>query len=135
MLARGTAVHDEFLNGASWPILVASYIIASLSGMSGALTVAAFQYVRGNKVMRCRSAVVAAYIVVGAAIGVLTLASSAVFELPWHGDVAHLVLASFISGLVGSSALLATNMGLMLVMKRMGVEVQVVLRKPPGDKE
>ena len=127
--------YADFLEGTSWHIVLASYIIATLSGMSGAITVAAFQYVRGDHVAQWRAAIIAAYAVVGAAIGILTLASSAVFELPWHGSIYHLVFASFLSGVVGSAALLATNMGLMLIMKRMGVEVQVILRKPKDIKD
>lgn len=107
------------------------FVVAAIAGSSGACLVIA------NKIMHGRMLpvmVAAAYAIVGAVMGVAFIAYVFVF---WNDqfEIAEVVLYSMIAGGIGSLALAATNLTSRFIMRRLGIEVDIsVKRIDPKDR-
>lgn len=107
-----------------WLALI-MYALAAVSGGLGGCAIAGHHVLRGHSM---RISYLLAYGIVGATFGVLILAYGALFGVnntSLHSMVGNAVLA----GAAGSFALASTNISARWVLKRLGIEVLVTVRR------
>jgi hypothetical protein len=106
--------------------------VAGISGGIGGCTIVAHNVLRG-RVMT--SALVAAYVFIGFVFGIAgTLMSTAVFG--FAPSFEKLVLINLFFGMAGSIALASANLSIRFLLKRLGIEVEVTVRKTEsGERE
>ncbi len=106
------------------------YALAAVSGGLGGCAIAGHHVLRGHSV---RISYLLAYAIVGATFGVLLLAYGAFFGVNTASMdilIGHAVLA----GAAGSLALASTNISARWVLKRLGIEVLVTVRRAQEDR-
>ncbi len=101
------------------------YAIASISGALGGCAVSCY-YVTHDQAPRWAFAVV--YTMIGLIFGALTFAGLAVIDHPVPSPH-HLILYAAAGGTIASLAMASLNMTVKLIFKRLGLEVQITLRK------
>lgn len=107
-----------------WLALI-MYALAAVSGGLGGCAIAGHHVLRGHSM---RISYLLAYGIVGATFGVLLLAYGAMFGVnntSLHSMIGNAVLA----GAAGSFALASTNISARWVLKRLGIEVLVTVRR------
>lgn len=107
-----------------WLALI-MYALAAVSGGLGGCAIAGHHVLRGHSM---RISYLLAYAIVGATFGVLLLAYGALFGVnntSMHSLIGNAVLA----GAAGSLALASTNISARWVLKRLGIEVLVTVRR------
>lgn len=107
-----------------WLALI-MYALAAVSGGLGGCAIAGHHVLRGHSM---RISYLLAYGIVGATFGVLLLAYGAMFGVnntSMHSMIGNAVLA----GAAGSFALASTNISARWVLKRLGIEVLVTVRR------
>lgn len=102
------------------------YAIAVVSGALGGCAAGAFYTRRQQRNLTW--ALLATYIIFGVVFSVITFTASAVFK--YDLDTVHeLVLISMMGGFGGSLALFSANWTVKAVFRRLGVELEITLRK------
>lgn len=107
-----------------WLALI-MYALAAVSGGLGGCAIAGHHVLRGHSM---RISYLLAYGIVGATFGVLILAYGAMFGVnntSMHSMIGNAVLA----GAAGSFALASTNISARWILKRLGIEVLVTVRR------
>lgn len=107
------------------------YCIAAIAGGLGGCAAASY-YFTHTKQSRLPFAV--AYVVLGIAFGVVSIAVMLAYNLVTLDSIDKVVLYALLSGAAGSIALASANFSAKAYFKRLGVEVQVTLRKPDEDR-
>lgn len=121
---RGSAA--EFLS-------LAAYVLAAVSGGIGGCGVASSQFLRARGALALRVAYVFAYAVIGAIGGMLFVAYVQIFEGGVH-MLADAVPGALISGMVFSTALAGTNIAARVILKRLGIQIELTVRHADEDR-
>lgn len=111
-------------------ILMAMYALAAVSGGLGGCAAASFYFTHGKQL---RWPFVLAYFVLGIAFGVITLAIMIVGNFNVD-DMNKVIIYSGFAGTSGSIVLASANLSAKAYFKRLGIEVQVTLRRPEEDR-
>lgn len=111
-------------------LTLALYALAAVSGGLGGCAVAGHHILRGRSM---RASYALAYGIVGMVFGVLMLAYGSVFGAD-AASLDRLIGQSVLAGAAGSIALASTNLSARWVLKRLGIEVIVTVRRS-DDKE
>lgn len=106
------------------------YALAAISGGLGGCAVAGHQVLRG---ITPRVSYVVAYATIGIMFGVLALAYGALIGINQSMDT--VIGSSVLAGAVGSITLASTNISARWILRRLGIEVQVTVRKRDSDKQ
>lgn len=101
------------------------YAIAAVSGGLGGATVAAHHLLIGKR--QARSAYFAAYAVIGATFGLLVAAYGAFVLSP--ENYTDVIGPSVAAGAVGALVLSGANFTVGFILRRLGIEVEVNLRR------
>lgn len=101
------------------------YALAAISGGLGGCAVAGHHLLRGRSM---RVSYVLAYAVVGMAFGLLALAYGSTFGVRAE-SLDALIGQSILAGAGGSLVLASTNISARWVLKRLGIEVLVTVRR------
>lgn len=101
------------------------YALAAILGMLGGCASGLHYY---THVKHARWGFVIAYILLGGISGVGTLAGAAILDL-LPGTLHAAVLLLLLSGSAGSLAIFSANWTVNMLFRRMGLEVQVTLRR------
>lgn len=101
------------------------YALAAISGGLGGCAVASSEVLRGKSP---RLAFVMAYAMVGAVFGILTIAWGALFGID-TASVDSIIGNAVLVGAAGSITLASTNMSARWVLKRLGIEVEVKVKR------
>lgn len=107
-----------------WLALLA-YALAAISGGLGGCAIAGHHLLRGQSI---RLSYVLAYGIVGMAFGILVLAYGSVFGVA-PNSIDSLIGQSLLAGAAGSLTLASTNLSARWVLKRLGIEVFVNVRR------
>ena len=110
-------------------ITVLLYALAAISGGLGGCAIAAHDVLRGG---RPRLSFVMAYAIIGSVFGVLSLAYGSWFGVESR-TTDHVIGNSVLIGAMGSAVLASTNLSARWVLKRLGVEIEVNIKRR-GDK-
>ena len=102
------------------------YAIASIAGALGGCAAGAHYYATART---AKLAFVLAYMILGAIFGIIFFASVSVFSFFVLHSVHELILYSLVAGSAGSVMLFSANWTVKTIFKRLGVEVEVTLRK------
>lgn len=107
------------------------YVIAAVAGGLGGCAAAAYYatHARAPRVM-----FLVAYMLLGVVFGVISLATIATWGLIDPGDVHLIILISLLSGSAGALALVSANLTIMLILRRLGIEIQITMRKPDEER-
>ena len=100
------------------------YCLAAVSGGLGGCTVAAHQLLQGKRSMR--ASFFFAYLIIGVAFGIVTAACGLFAGGENYTDI---VAPALIAGAAGSLILGTMNMGARVILKYLGVEVVVTVRR------
>ena len=123
---------DRFLALLSDTSLLLLYIIAAIAGGLGGCGAAAFYATHNASV---RMIFVVAYIMLGMVFGIIALAVAATWEFTPNVSTLHeLILYAVLSGAAGSLALVSANATIMILLRRLGIELQITIRKPGEDR-
>ena len=106
------------------------YAIATISGALGGCA-AGMHYYANTKTAKW--AFVIAYVILGAIFGVIFFAGASVYNFR-VGSVHELVLYSTGAGSAGSIMLFSANWTVKAIFRRLGVEVEVTLRRDKEDR-
>lgn len=106
-------------------MLLVLYAISAVSGGLGGCAAAAW-YI--GKHPKPRWAMIAAYIILGVVFGVITLGIS-FFVNDGPKDLNVLALETIVGGASGAIALLSANLTARLIFRKLGVEVQLTVRR------
>lgn len=106
-------------------LALVSYAVAAISGGLGGCGVAAHQVLRGGKP---RLSYVVAYGIIGIMFGVLALAYGTFIGVTGQ-SMDSIIGNSVLAGAVGSITLASTNISARWILKRLGIEVQVTVRR------
>ena len=120
MTADPQSAKDLVVNG----LLAVLYAIAAISGALGGCAASCY-YMTHDKAPRWAFAV--AYTVVGCVFGVVTFAGLALLHPP--ASIHLLVLYSLGGGAAGAVALGSANLTVRILLRHLGVEVAVTMRK------
>lgn len=101
------------------------YALAAISGGLGGCAMASSHVLRGKP---ARAAYILAYGMVGVVFGVLTLAWGANFGVDTR-SIDSVIGNSILVGGAGSLALASTNISARWVLKRLGIEVEVSVKR------
>lgn len=101
------------------------YLVAAVSGASGACLVAAHKVLHGRNISIL---IFVAYAIVGAVLSVAMVSYLFVFMRP-QMDLSEIVLYSIVAGVTGSMALAGTNMTARFIMRRLGIEVDISVKR------
>lgn len=106
-----------------------AYAIVAISGASGGCLVVAHRAVRGRTVT---SILLVAYAFIGGVFAVAGMAALALFgEI--SQSIERLLLIGLIMGVTGSVALASANLSIRLILRRLGIEVDVSIKKIGND--
>lgn len=106
------------------------YVIAAISGGLGGSMVAGHAVLRGRSISLM---IGCAYLVIGAVFGVLSLAFASALGIEVV-DVDALVGNAVVAGAAASVTLASTNLSVRWVLKRLGVEVEMTVRRRNEDR-
>lgn len=106
-------------------VVLIMYALAAISGGLGGCAVAGRSVLHGENP---RVSYVLAYATIGVMFGVLTLAYGTFIGVQ-SDDYASVIGNSILAGISGSFALASTNISARWVLKRLGLEVQVTVRR------
>ncbi len=101
------------------------YALAAISGGLGGCAVAGQYVLRGGT---ARLSYMLAYIIIGVMFGVLVLAYGATFGVE-SSSIDQVIGNSIIAGAAGSLSLASSNISARWVLKRLGIEVQVTVKR------
>lgn len=101
------------------------YALAAVSGGLGGCAIAGHHILRGRST---RLSYVLAYGIVGMVFGVLMLAYGSIFGVE-AASLDRLIGQSVLAGALGALTLASTNLSARLVLKRLGIEVIVTVRR------
>lgn len=104
------------------------FALAAISGGLGGCTIASHKILTGNSM---RVSYLMAYSIIGAAFGVIFASYG------WILSDAHpseIIGPSLLAGMVGSAALGGMNWTARFILKHLGVEIQVTMRKPDEER-
>lgn len=102
-----------------------AYAIVAISGASGGCLVAAHRAVRGRNVT---AMLILAYAFIGGVFAVAGMA--AVILLGWFNlNLERLLLVGLVFGIAGSVALAGANLSVRFILRRLGIEVDVQIKK------
>ncbi len=117
-------------------ITLLMFVLAGISGGLGGCAMAQHQILRG---VQPRLSYVFAYAIIGIFFGLLGLCYGAYFGGD-HSSIEKLIGQSLLAGALGSVVLASSNISARWILKRLGVEVEVTLRRTepspiilPGD--
>lgn len=105
------------------------YALATISGGLGGCTVAAHHVLRG-KTMRLSFAL--AYLIIGAVFGLLSAAYGIVVV---HKHITEVIGPCIIAGMAGAIALGMSNLSARFILKRLGIEVVVSVKRKDEDQQ
>ena len=105
------------------------FALAAISGGLGGCAVAGHRLITGKKM---RFSFFAAYAIVGAAFGLLFAAYG--FAISAETHPVEIIGPSIMAGVVGAAALGSMNWTARIVLKHLGIEVQVTMRKTDEDR-
>lgn len=105
------------------------YVLAAVSGGLGGCSIAAHHMISGKKAMRF--AFFFAYAVIGVAFGLLTAAYGAFLVEDHPADI---IGPSIVAGAVGALALSSMNLTARFILKQLGIEVVVTMRRGAEDR-
>lgn len=105
-----------------------AYVLAGISGGLGGCGAASAQFLRANGQARLRLAYLLAYCVIGIIGGVLFAAYALQFDAAAH-TLADVVPGSILAGMMLSAILAGTNITARWVLRRLGIEVEVTVRR------
>ncbi len=111
-------------------LLVFLYVIAAISGAAGGCLVAAHHVLRGRNVT---ALFVAAYGFVGLVFGLSGVIVVVLFT-PIELTIERTILLGLIFGAVGSTTLAGANLSARIIMRRLGIEVDVSIHKIDDNK-
>ncbi len=107
--------------------LLAIYAISAICGGLGGCAVGAHHYATSDG--RRTIAMWLAYTTLGVVFGVVSVAVMSAYHYePW--DLHKLILWSMAGGAAGAIALASANAVVKIMFKRLGIEVQITMRKP-----
>lgn len=106
------------------------YAIATISGALGGCASGMHYYATAKT---AKASFVLAYMILGAIFGVIFFAGASVFSIS-VATVHELILYSIGAGTAGSVMLFSANWTVKAIFKRLGVEVEVTLRKGGEDR-
>lgn len=106
-------------------ITILLYALAAISGGLGGCAIAAHDVLRGGKP---RLSFLLAYGIIGAVFGVLGLAYGSWFGMN-NETTDHIIGNSVLIGAMGSAVLASTNLSARWVLKRLGIEVEVSIKR------
>jgi hypothetical protein len=101
------------------------YALAAISGGIGGCAIAGHHVLRGQPM---RLSYILAYAIVGSTFGILMLSYGALFGLA-ATSLDSLIGHSLLAGAAGSLVLASTNLTARMVLKRLGMEVLVTVRR------
>lgn len=109
------------------------YLLAALSGGLGGCAVTAQHFLRdqGKGTVQMRASWLLAYAIIGSVFGLLFAAYMVTFTDPQ--SVTGVIGPAIISGIVGASALSGINITTRFLLKRLGIEVIVSVRRDNED--
>lgn len=106
-------------------------VIAAIAGAFGGCAAAAHHVLAARGPKQQRLIFFGSYALIGGAMGVAVTTSTSIFGINFI-NFEQFVLASLAAGFMGSLALAGTNVTMKFLLKRLGIEVTLTLRK---DKE
>jgi hypothetical protein len=106
------------------------YALAAISGGLGGCAIASHSILRGATP---RVSYVLAYGMIGVVFGMLTYAYGTLAGVD-TANIDSLIGASILAGASGSVTLASTNISARWVLKRLGIEVQVTVRRSDEDR-
>lgn len=112
-----------------WLTLV-MYALAAISGGLGGGAVASHGVLRGQPP---RSSYVIAYVIIGMMFGVLMLAYGSLFGAD-TASLDKLIGHAVLAGAVGSMLLASSNLSARWVLKRLGIEIEVTIKRSGDEK-
>lgn len=101
------------------------YAIATIAGALGGCAAGMHYYANAKT---ARAAFILAYVILGGIFGVVFFAGASVLNFS-VASIHELVLYSLVAGSAGSVMLFSANWTVKAIFKRLGVEVEVTLRK------
>jgi len=102
-----------------------AYAIVAISGASGGCLVAAHRAMRGRSITFI---LVLAYAFIGSAFAVAGMAALLLFT-DFNVSFERLLLIGMIFGATGSVALAGANLSIRFILRRLGIEVDVQIKK------
>lgn len=102
------------------------YVIAAIAGGLGGCAAAAY-YTTHTSAPRLHFTI--AYVLLGAVFGIVALSALAVWPVMELDSLHHVILYALLSGSAGSLALISANVTIMVILKRLGIELQITMRK------
>lgn len=109
--------------------IIILYAVAAISGGLGGCAVTAQQFLRtsGGGQVQMRISWIMAYSIIGAVFGLLFAAYGVIFvNITSYADI---VGPALISGIVGASSLGLMNVSARIILKQLGVEIEVTMRR------
>ena len=103
-------------------------VIAAVSGAFGGCAAAAHHVLASQGKLTQRTIFFLSYAIVGAAMGIFVIGAANLFGLHFH-TLEQFVLATMAAGFIGSLVLAGTNLTMRFLLKRLGIEVTMTLRK------
>lgn len=102
-----------------------AYAIVAVSGASGGCLVAAHHAIRGRSVT---AMLLLAYAFIGGVFAVAGVAAMLLFS-PFQITLERLLLIGMILGVAGSVALAGANLSVRFILRRLGIEIDVEVRR------
>ena len=109
--------------------LALAYAIVGISGASGGCLVVAQRAVRGKTVT---AVLLLAYAFIGGVFGVAGASVLSLFS-EMGNSLERLMLMGLVMGVAGSVALASANLSIRLILRRLGIEVDMTIKKIGDD--
>ena len=100
------------------------YTLAAISGAAGGCMIVAHQVLRGRSVTRM---FIMAYAFIGLIMGLAGIAALTLLGIDLSFE--YVLLAGLVFGAAGSSALAGANLSARFIMSRLGIEVDISVRR------
>lgn len=110
------------------PLIYLLFALAAISGGLGGCAIASHRLLSGKQM---RVSYLFAYSIIGATFGVLFAAYGWIVA-PNHPS--EIIGPALVAGMIGSAALGGMNWTARFILKHLGVEIQVTMRKPDEDR-
>lgn len=112
-------------------VVMILYVIAAVSGGLGGCAAGCY-YLTHDK--RPRLAFAVSYALLGVVFGVITFAVISAYHFPELDSVHKAILFSIIGGLAGAVMLASANLTVLLLFRKLGIEIQITMRKSGEDR-
>ena len=109
------------------------YVLAAVSGGIGGCGIASSQFLQSQGVISLRVAYLSAYAIIGGIGGILFTAYVMAFDRSVH-HLSDVIPGAIIAGMVFSLSLAGTNGVAKIILRRLGIQIELTVRKDDEDR-